>query len=86
MACWVAPPDKVEVIGRRLAALPEVTHCYERRVNARWQYNLFAMIHGHTIEDCQGLARDVSRETDLTDYVLLFSTKEFKKERIKYLV
>jgi len=86
MACWVAPPDMVDVAGRKLALLPEVSHCYERRTNPLWQYNLFAMFHSHTRETCQEIVSKASHETGLTDHVLLFSTKEFKKARGKYLV
>ncbi len=86
MTCWVAPPEAVESAGHKLASLPEVSHCYERQTNPLWRYNLFAMTHGHTREACQEIARLVSRDTGLTDYVLLFSTKEFKKVRVKYLV
>ncbi len=86
MACWVAPPDTVDTAGQKLASLPEVSHCYERKTNPLWQYNLFAMIHGHTREACQEIVSKVSHEVGLTDYVLLFSTKEFKKARVKYLV
>ena len=86
MACWLAPPDMVDTAGRKLASLREVSHCYERKTNPLWQYNLFAMIHSHTRETCQEIVSKVSHETGLTDYVLLFSTKEFKKARIKYQV
>ncbi|TET41826.1 MAG: Lrp/AsnC family transcriptional regulator [Dehalococcoidia bacterium] len=86
MACWVAPPNMVEVVGQKLASLREVSHCYERKTNLLWRYNLFAIIHGHTREACQEIASKVSGETGLKDYVLLFSTKEFKKVRVKYLV
>ena len=64
----------------------EVSHCYERKTNPIWPYNLFAMIHGHTRESCREIARKAADETGLTDYVLLFSTREFKKTRVKYLV
>jgi DNA-binding Lrp family transcriptional regulator len=86
MSCWVAPADKLDNVARKLASLKEVSHCYERRTNKHWQYNLFAMIHGHSREVCQDIAERVSRETGLTDYVLLYSTREFKKTRVKYLV
>lgn len=86
MTCWIAPPDLVDTIGRKLALLPEVSHCYERQTNRLWPYNLFAMIHGHTKEECQEIAHRLSEEIGLKDKVLLFSTKEFKKVRIKYLV
>jgi DNA-binding Lrp family transcriptional regulator len=86
MSCWVAPPDKIDTAGQKLASLKEVSHCYERRINQYWQYNLFAMIHSRSQKRCQEIAEKVSCETGLTDYALLYSTKEFKKTRVKYLV
>lgn len=86
MTCWVAPPDMVDAVGHRLAALREVSHCYERKTNPLWQYNLFAMVHEHSREMCQQLADKVSAETGLGDCVMLFSTREFKKVRVKYQV
>ncbi|MFC2066069.1 AsnC family transcriptional regulator [Chloroflexota bacterium] len=86
MTCWAVPAAKVEAITARLVPLRQVSHCYERKTNPQWHYNLFAMIHGHTREQCQGIADKVSVETGLTDYVLLFSTREFKKTRVIYRV
>ncbi|MFC1943230.1 Lrp/AsnC family transcriptional regulator [Chloroflexota bacterium] len=86
MTCWMTPPKVVDIVGQKLASLREVSHCYERKTNPLWRYNLFAMTHGHSREACQEIADKVSRETGLMDYVLLFSTKEFKKTRVKYLV
>ncbi len=86
MTCWIVPPEKVEAAGQRLASLREVSHCYERKTNPLWHYNLFAMIHGKTKEECLEIVGKVLAETGLTDYVVLFSTREFKKTRIKYLV
>ena len=86
MTCWIAPPDKIDVAGQKLASLREVSHCYERETNPFWPYNLFAMIHSRTREACRDIASKVSHEMGLTDYVLLFSTRELKKVRVKYLV
>lgn len=84
MTCWVAPPEVVDTAARKIAAFREVSHCYERKTNPLWRYNLFTMIHGHTREDCQTTADKISRETGLYDNVMLFSIREFKKERVKY--
>jgi DNA-binding Lrp family transcriptional regulator len=86
MACWIAPPEKVAALGQKLASLRQVSHCYERKTNPLWRYNLFAMIHARTGEECRQVAAMVSAEADLADYVMLFSTREFKKTRVKYLV
>lgn len=86
MTCWAVAPDMLETAGRKLAALREVSHCYERATDSRWHYNLFAMIHSHTPEVCREIAAKISGDADLKDYVQLFSTREFKKVRLKYLV
>jgi DNA-binding Lrp family transcriptional regulator len=86
MACWVAPQDALQQAGETLANLQEVSHCYERKVNPLWPYNLFSMIHAHTRETCHRIAESASRDTGIEDYVLLFSTKEYKKARIIYHV
>lgn len=86
MACWVVPEEAVQNIGRKLASLRAVSHCYERQTNPLWKYNLFAMIHGQAEEECRKIADKVAAETGLTDYMLLFSTRELKKTRVKYLV
>jgi DNA-binding Lrp family transcriptional regulator len=86
MACWVASPDIMNIAGHKLASLKEVSHCYERKTNPLWRYNLFAMIHCRSKEVCQEIAHKVSGETGLTDYALLYSSKEFKKTRVRYLV
>jgi hypothetical protein len=44
------------------------------------------MIHGHTPEECQDVAGEIAHQTGIEDYLLLYSTKEYKKESIKYFV
>ncbi|MBI4187465.1 MAG: Lrp/AsnC family transcriptional regulator [Chloroflexi bacterium] len=86
MTCWIAPPELVDTAGHRLASLREVSHCYERKTNPLWPYNLFAMLHGHTREGCHEIASHVSEELGLARPVMLYSTREFKKTRVKYLL
>ena len=78
-----------QAAGRALAALNEVTHCYERPLNDAFPYNLFAMVHGTSVEEA-------NRQFDLlksclsaldeppTAAVMLLSTKEYKKTSISY--
>lgn len=86
MACWIAPPDKVDAAGYKLASFKQVSHCYQRKTSPLWRYNIFAVIHGRSKEICQEIADRASHETRLTSYVLLYSTKEFKKTRVRYPV
>jgi DNA-binding Lrp family transcriptional regulator len=86
MTCWTVPPALVEDTGKRLASFRQVSHCYERKTNALWRHNLFAMVHGQTKEICSRVVDKIRSETGLPDQVVLFSTREIKKTRMRYLV
>ncbi|SNZ14203.1 Lrp/AsnC family transcriptional regulator [Hydrogenobacter hydrogenophilus] len=84
MSVWNVSEDRVEDVGNFMAGFKGVSHCYERTTGESWRYNLFAMMHGRSEEELYNLAKHISQEKGLDDYALLFSTKEFKKRRIKY--
>lgn len=86
MTCWSVPGNHVELIGRKLAELKQVSHCYERETNRLWHYNLFCMIHSRSESACRRVVDKISSDTCISDYAVLFSTKEFKKTRIYYRV
>jgi ribosomal protein L6P/L9E len=44
------------------------------------------MIHGKNKEEVEGVAAAIAERTGIEDYVILYSTKEYKKERVKYFV
>ena len=84
MVGWYVPEDNMEEIGPLMATFREVSHCYERRIQGEWKYNLFTMIHGKTEKDCEDIARRIAENTGIKDYVLLLSLKEFKKTSPEY--
>jgi len=88
MACWRASPEMVETAGSTVATFQEVSHCYERKPSPLWPYNLYAMMHAKTREACESIARRASSLSGLDENgpVLLFSTKEVKKARVRYPV
>jgi DNA-binding Lrp family transcriptional regulator len=86
MACWRVTSGKIEELGKKLAGILAVGHCYERKTNIIWPYNLFSMIHGQTRDECETIVEHVSREIGHNEYVMLFSNTEYKKLRVKYLV
>jgi len=79
MGAWNVPDAKCRQIGEQMASFPEVTHCYQRPRFPGWRYNLYTMIHGHTREECRAVAGRIASSTGITDYDILFSTREFKK-------
>jgi DNA-binding Lrp family transcriptional regulator len=66
--------------GDRLAAIPAVTHCYERRpVPGRWEYTHYTVHHGTSRDEVLGQVRAVAETVGCPDYTVLFSTREFKR-------
>jgi siroheme decarboxylase len=84
MAAWAVPEADVERVGAQMAAVREVTHCYERQISGDWPYNVFTMIHGKTQEECEAIARRMAAATGVQDYALLFSDAELKKTTMRY--
>lgn len=85
MSVWNVPDKaQLEEVVKALVARKEVSHCYERPTYPGWPYNLFGMIHCETREDCLAIAEQIARQTGVTDYRLLVSTKEYKKKSLHY--
>ncbi|TQD26414.1 siroheme decarboxylase subunit beta [Methanolobus vulcani] len=83
MCVWNVPDESTEEIGTIMAGFSEVTHCYERPRVPGWDYNLFAMVHSYTKEDCEKIAAKISEATGIKDYKLLYSDREFKKTGVR---
>ncbi len=88
MTCWRVSQIEVDTAGKKIASFGEVSHCYERQINSVWPYNLFAMVHEHSRENCLAVIDRISIESSVNnnERILLFSTKEVKKTRVKYKV
>ncbi len=84
MSVWAVPEEKGEEIGREMAEFSAVSHCYLRPSYPNWPYNLFAMVHAKTQEECDTLIEEMAKESGLTEYGKLYSTVEFKKQRLVY--
>ena len=86
MGVWNVPQERSEDVGMKMAAHPAVTHCYERPTFPDWPYTHFTMIHATSQAGCEGVADEISDATGITDYKLLYSTREYKKTRVRYFV
>jgi DNA-binding Lrp family transcriptional regulator len=86
MSTWDVPEERVEEVGQILAAADEVSHCYQRPKAEKWDYNLFAMIHGANMQECERVAAALSQKAGIEKYSLLFSSREFKKVSMKYFI
>ena len=86
MVTWKVPPERIQEVANVAISFSQVSHCYERPVYEDWPYNLFSMVHARSKEACERIALEISKRTGIMDYVILYSTKEYKKDRVKYFV
>jgi DNA-binding Lrp family transcriptional regulator len=86
MVVWCVPSDRAEAVGQQLANAPEVSHCYARNAIEGFPYTHYSMIHGPDRDSCIEVAAQLSRETGIEDYAVLFSEREFKKVRLRYFL
>jgi len=68
MTVWDVQDEYVREFGHAVGRLPFVSHCYLRpRHLPRWNYNLFAMVHGKTAQQVQQYRTQIK---DLLENVL----------------
>lgn len=84
MGCWVVPEEKREAFGATAATFAAVSHCYLRPTYADWPYSIFTMVHGTSQADCEKTFGEISAATGVKEFVALYSSREFKKTRLKY--
>lgn len=83
MCVWNVPDQKVEDVGKIMASIDDVTHCYARPRRPGWPYNIFTMVHSYSRDECIDIIKKISNIVDIHDYRIFFSEKEFKKTGIR---
>ena len=84
MSVWSVPEAQTDEYGYQLAGYAAVSHCYRRPTYPDWPYALFGMIHATSKERVEEAVADIRERTGLRDHRLLYSTKEYKKIRVRY--
>ena len=84
MIVWKVPDNIIDKIGFKLATFSQVSHCYRRPTYPDWEFNLFSMIHARSFDSAEKIAKEMSNIIRIYNYKILFSSREFKKERVKY--
>jgi siroheme decarboxylase len=86
MTVWDVDDNQVDALGRQVASLSFVSHCYQRpRHLPDWPYNLFAMVHGKTEQDADqqvAIIADALGE-HARSHEVLYSTKILKKTGLR---
>jgi len=86
MTVWDVDDAEIERLGREVAAIEGVSHCYRRpRHLPHWPYNLFAMLHGRSREEVERQAAVLRERLGATcrDHRILYSTRILKKTGLR---
>jgi DNA-binding Lrp family transcriptional regulator len=84
MGVWQVPEEQILDIGRRMASVRGISHCYQRPTYADWPYSVFTMAHGRSKEECDAVLDSIARQTGISERATLYSSTEFKKIRLLY--
>jgi DNA-binding Lrp family transcriptional regulator len=84
MGVWKVPDDEVLQLGKRMAAVRGISHCYERPTYEDWPYSIFTMAHGRSKEECDAILDSIAQATGIEERATLYSSTEFKKIRLLY--
>lgn len=86
MSVWDVPDEFIHDAGMEVGALEFVSHCYQRpRQLPDWPYNLFAMVHGHSLGE---VTTQVDKIADILGdrqhrHEILFSSRILKKTGLR---
>ena len=84
MGVWQVPDEQIFEIGRRMAAVRGISHCYQRPTYEDWPYSVFTMAHGRSKEECDAVLDAIAEQTGIHERATLYSSTEFKKIRLLY--
>jgi siroheme decarboxylase len=84
MGVWEVPDEQIAQIGRRMAAVRGISHCYQRPTYADWPYSVFTMAHGRSKQECDAVLDSIAEQTGISGRATLYSSTEFKKIRLLY--
>jgi DNA-binding Lrp family transcriptional regulator len=84
MGVWKVPEEHIHDIGRQMAAVRGISHCYQRPTYADWPYSVFTMAHGRSKEECDAVLDAIAEMTGIEERATLYSSTEYKKIRLLY--
>lgn len=84
MGVWAAAPERADEFGARLSQNRAVSHCYLRPTYDDWPYNLYTIVHGRSVDECESVINDLAIDTGLGEKRALYPTKEYKRARINF--
>ncbi|MDP9360741.1 MAG: AsnC family transcriptional regulator [Acidobacteriota bacterium] len=82
MGVWAVPAAAVDDVGTKMSQNKAVSHCYLRPIYEDWPYNLYTIVHGRSVDECESIINDIAIDTGVDEKQALYPTREYKKARI----
>ncbi len=84
LAVWQIPEEKLERIGSEIAGSREVLYADQRPAFPEFPYSLYTMIRAGTLAELEVLTRHMQDHIGKWPCRVLGTTREFKKEKMRY--
>lgn len=82
MGVWIVPADRADEFGVKMSQHRAVSHCYLRPVYDDWPYNLYTIVHGRSVDECESIINDLAIDSGIEEKRALYPTREYKKARL----
>ncbi|MDR2455140.1 MAG: AsnC family transcriptional regulator [Deltaproteobacteria bacterium] len=84
MVVWKVERARLDEVGRAMASLSCVSHCYYRPEAPGWPYNLYTMVHALGPEELRGKVESLADLAGGAERRVLNSLRELKKSSLEY--
>jgi DNA-binding Lrp family transcriptional regulator len=75
--------ERIERVGRKLARLGMVSHCYRRKTFEGWPYSLLAMMHSQSMRQLRQVVNNFTKTENITSFELLPTIVELKRQPVR---
>lgn len=83
MTLWTLKKQEMIKISKKAIEIKNISHCYERKKSKIWNFNFYCMIHSKNLNNINQIIKEIDTQKNPK---IIYSTKEFKKKRIKYYI
>ena len=81
LSVWRVPEDRAGEIAASIARNRAVSRCHLRPVRNGWDYNLYATVHGRSVDECNSLIGDLAADHGIDTFEALYPLQEYKRQR-----
>ncbi|MDX1584186.1 MAG: hypothetical protein R3338_11370 [Thermoanaerobaculia bacterium] len=81
MGVWKVPEERVDQVARAFSEDESISSSTVREAREDWPYNVFTIIQGRSVDECERTMGRLGDMANLVDYRSLFPLEEYKRTR-----